>query len=181
MEFFRNIENTDTSSNKNFLGFLLSFFGTFIPLEEKFTLTALKYLPPKYYSTLVALANYTWKYKNLSAKISMKLIAKFMGVSTSKARSLINELIEKNIIIVYQEAVLGKNGIPREIGINMDPITWKITCTPQILNEDFYDWKNDPQKLEKSGYLFGSYIPLPVDLIRAACITLKPIELKIVS
>ena len=176
MESLINIENTDTSSNNNFLGFLLSFFGTYIPLEEKFTLTALKYLPPKYYSPLIALANYTWKYQDLRAKISMKLIAKFMGVSTSKARSLINELIEKNIIIVYQEAILGKNGIPREIGINLDPITWKITCTPQIFDKYFYDQQNS----QKSRYLFGCYMPLPVDLIRAACITLKPVELKIV-
>ena len=150
------------------------------PFEERVLMTALRFLSPHLIPVIMSLSWLTWQEKKLMATAPVGTLAHLSGYKETKTKEAIKELLKKNVFIQHNES---KFRVPRIMSINLNVDSWKITGEPQVINKNFYDYMNTPEKIQEikeKGFLFTCFVPIPQQVIRAAMLTLQPRDITII-
>jgi phage replication O-like protein O len=89
---------------------------------------ALTKLSPTQFRLILVIWRYTYGYNRKDHAMSLSFLSEATGVHKQRVKQELDELIEKNIIIVTEEGTFSK---PRKLAFNKDYDTWRLQSTKE--------------------------------------------------
>lgn len=148
-------------------------FGNFTMVQNDFIMAACQCCHGRDLAVVMAIYRFTWGFQKESAPLSLKTLAKYTKLDKGNISKVLQDLIERNIVKVYQEADKRKS---RHIGINdiKEWATGAILTIDQEAKNEVEEGREAPQSMLPAPVKKEKARPTKEDCIQMALFFNKP-------